>query len=114
MEKNNDYYGGFMISKNVNEGNPIRYTFRERNSIRQSNGWTAFSILDDEEYVNNPDNFIIVSAETIKKIAPVFLELFEAPFGTDICWLYEDGVHTGFFDLINKKEVTIEDLIAEA
>ncbi|AJI33411.1 hypothetical protein BG06_4697 [Bacillus thuringiensis] len=28
------------------------------------------------------------------------LEIFEAPYGTDLFWVYEDNVHVGFYDLV--------------
>lgn len=39
------------------------------------------------------------------------LEIFSAPYGTDLCWLYESGVHIGFYDLVKNKEVTIEQIL---
>lgn len=35
----NDLYGGFMVSQNVYNGIPVRYSFREESSIPQLNGW---------------------------------------------------------------------------
>lgn len=111
MAINNNAYGGFLVSKNVINGIPIRYTFREKSSIPQLNGWNLYSAEDDDVYVNNANNFSILSAESIAKIAPVMLEIFDAPYGTDLCWLYEQGIHTGFYDLKQDKEVTIEKII---
>lgn len=111
MQINNSAYGGFIISKNVNKGRPIRYSYREKSSIAQLNGWTLYSCDDDDEYVNSTNNFIIVSATTIYKLAPVMLEIFDAPYGTDLCWLYEKNTHIGFYDLINNKETTIEEIL---
>lgn len=107
----NDLYGGFLVSRNVFNGVPIRYTFREQSSIPQLNGWNILSEQDDDEYVNNPDNFIIINAQSILKLAPQLLEIFDAPYGTDLFWLYEEGVHIGFFDLITEKQVTINDIM---
>ena len=39
------------------------------------------------------------------------LEIFDAPYGTDLCWMYEENIHTGFYDLKNDKEVTIEEIL---
>lgn len=108
---NNNAYGGFVVSKNVYNGVPVRYSFREESDIQQLNGWTILSAIDDDEYVNNADNFIILSAESVYKITPVMLEIFDAPYGTDLCWMYEENIHTGFYDLKNDKEVTIEEIL---
>ena len=29
----------------------------------------------------------------------------------DLCWLYEAGVHTGFYDLKDDRETTIEEIL---
>lgn len=111
MKINNDLYGGFIISKNIMNGVPIRYSYREKSNINELNGWTIYSIKDDDEYVNNSDNFLIISAESMYKIAPVMLEIFDAPYGTDLFWKYKKGVHVGFYDLKNDKDVEIEEIL---
>ena len=100
---NNSDFGGFIVSNNILEGKPIRYTFRDQSSIPPLNGWNLLSIEDDEEYLSDAANFKILGANSIYKIAPVMLEIFEAPYGTDLCWLYEEGVHVGFYDLIEER-----------
>lgn len=111
MEINNNDYGGFIVSKNIVSGVPIRYSFREKSSILQLNGWNLYSMNDDDEYVTNSSNFVILSAESIYKIYPVLLEIFDAPYGTDLCWLYEEGVHIGFYDLAVDRETTIDEIL---
>jgi hypothetical protein len=114
MKIQNNDYGGFIVSKNIMNGEPIRYSYREESAIPQFNGWTLYSIKDDEEYVNNSDNFVVLSASSIFEIAPVMLEIFDAPYGTDICWLYEKDVHIGFYDLKEDRETTIEEILNRA
>jgi len=104
-------YGGFIVSRNVLEGLPIRYTYREKSNIPQCNGWTILSPQDDEEYIRNPQNFAIVSASTIAAHNPLVLELVDCPYGTDLMWVYNNGVHVGFYDLTLKCEVTLKELI---
>ena len=111
MKIDNSLYGGFIVSKNVFDGVPIRYSYREESSIQELNGWTILSEKDDDEYVNDPNNFVIVTAETLFKIAPVMSELFAAPYGTDLFWKYENGVHVGFYDLREDQDVTIDKII---
>lgn len=107
----NDDYGGFIVSKNILIGELIRYSFREKSQIPVFNGWTLYSIRDDEEYVSNSDNFVILNATSMYEIVPVMLEIFDAPYGTDICWLYEEDVHVGFYDLVADRETTIEEIL---
>jgi hypothetical protein len=111
MKINNSEYGGFVVSKNIISGVPIRYSFREKSSIPQLNGWNLYSMNDDDEYINNSSNFVILSAESISKIAPVVLEIFDAPYGTDLCWLYEESIHIGFYDLAVDRETTIDEIL---
>ena len=114
MKIQNNDYGGFIVSKNIMNGEPIRYSYREESAIPQFNGWTLYSIKDDEQYVNNSDNFVVLSASSIFEIAPVMLEIFDAPYGTDICWLYEKDVHIGCYDLKEDRETTIEEILNRA
>ena len=100
---NNSDFGGFMVSNNVINGYPIQYTYREKSSISQLNGWTILSSIDDEEYISNPDNFTILGATSILQIAPVLLEIFPAK--------YKDNVHIGFYDLKSEREATITEIL---
>jgi hypothetical protein len=75
------------------------------------NGWTFYSEIDDEVYINDSKNFVILNAESLMKIAPMALELFDAPYGTDLCWMYEDGVLVGFYDLIKNQDTSIEEIL---
>ena len=38
--KVSDNYGGFVLSRNVKNGLPIAYTYREKSRLLQLNGWT--------------------------------------------------------------------------
>lgn len=111
VQINDTAYGGFILSKNVyKKGRPIRYTYRKESSIPELNGWTIYS-CDDDEYVGNSKNFVIVGAATIQKLAPVMLEIFDAPYGTDLCWMYEGKKHVGFYDLAQSRDTTIYEII---
>lgn len=107
----NSAYGGFVVSKNVSAGKPVGYTFREESSIPQLNGWTLYSVEDDQDFVSNPANFEVLAASSIARLAPALLEFFDAPYGTDLCWVYEKGVHTGFWDLAGDKPTTIAEIL---
>lgn len=104
-------YGGFIVSRNVLEGIPIRYAYREKKSFPQLNGWTVLSERDDDAYVEDPDNFEIISASTMFKIAPVLLEIFDAPYGTDLFLKYKSGVHIGFYDLKEERDISIDEIL---
>lgn len=108
---NNEEYGGFIVSKNILSGIPIRYSYREKSSIKELNGWNLLPEKDDDEYLSNTNNFVIVNADTLFKIAPVMKEIFDASYGTDLFQIYEKGVQIGFYDLVTEKEVTIEKIL---
>ena len=111
MEINDSAYGGFIVSRNVTSGRPIEYTYRERSSVPNLNDWTIYSCDDDQEYVEDSNNFVILGATSVYKIAPVMLEIFDAPYGTDLCWIYEGSVHVGFYDLAKDQDTTIDEIL---
>lgn len=111
MKINNAYFGGFVVSNNICKGEKIKYSFREKSSIDVLNGWTLYSELDDEIYINNPDNFQILNADSLYEISDVILDIFNAPYGTDLCWIYENGVHIGFYDFHKERKVTINEIL---
>lgn len=111
MQINNYEFAGFVVSKNTIQGKSIRYSYREKSEIPQLNGWMFYSICDDDDYVNNSKNFIILNAESLFKLAPVMCEIFLAPYGTDLCWLYEKDVLVGFYDLKKDQEVIIPEIL---
>lgn len=104
-------FGGFLVSKNVLAGVPIRYSFREESSIPKCNGWTLYSARDDDDYISDPENFAVINATTMQAIAPVMLALYFAPYGTDLFWRYEKGVLVGFYDLKQDRETTIAEIL---
>ena len=111
MKIDNSDFGGFIVSKNILNLVPIRYSYREQSTISNLNGWTLYSEKDDDEYVNDSKNFIITTAETLFEIAPVMYEIFNAPYGTDLFWVYEEDTHIGFYDLIKDKETSIQKIM---
>lgn len=111
-----DVYGGFIFSKNILAGKPVRFTFREKSEISYLNGWTLYSCDDDEEYISNSENFQIVGEETIRKYAPMLLKIFQAPYGTNLCWLYKEHIpgfltFVGFYDLNRECETNVKEII---
>ena len=108
----NNYYGGFIISKNITKnGVKAKWVFREQSSINNCNGWNIYSENDNQEYVSNPDNFEIVSAETISKFVPILLKIFDAPYGTDLTLIYEKDVVFTLIDTNSGNELTIEQIL---
>lgn len=114
MAARDEAYGGFVVSMRVLDGTPIGFTFRERSSFEQLNGWTVYSVEDDDGYVSDPSNFRIVTASTLLSSAPLsgaLLEVFDAPYGTDLGWVYEEGVLTGFWDMARDEATTVGEIL---
>ena len=109
--ENNQEYGGFIVSKNIISGSKIRYVYREKSNIPQFNGWTMYSIDDNESYINNSENFAVLNAESLFKLSPVMKEIFYAPYGTDLCFSYVEDTHVGFYDLAKNEETDIQKII---
>lgn len=104
----NSYFGGFIISKNITQnGAKAKWVFREKSSIKVCNGWNIYSENDTNEYVSNPNNFDIVSAETILKLVPELLKVYNAPYGTDLTIKYSNGVFAGFIDTKTGKDISL-------
>lgn len=107
---NNNEYGGFIVSKNILKGERIKYSYREKSDIKKLNGWTLYSEKDDDEYVMKAENFVILTAESLYNLSPTMLEIFEAPYGTNLCWIYDDKEFLYFYDLSNNKAYTLRQL----
>ena len=102
----NNYFGGFVISKNITKnGMKAKRIFRKESSIAQCNGWNIYSENDDQEYIGNPSNFEIVTAETVVRFIPEILNIFNAPYGTSLSVKSNNGVFAGFVDEKTGKDV---------
>ncbi len=107
-EINNDDYGGFMVSKRVAGGEPVAFTYRDESSIRVFNGWKLYSETDAKENAwYDPRNMVVLNATSVAKLAPEMLDIFHAPYGTELRWEYENGALTGFYDLVEEKEIPL-------
>lgn len=104
-------YGGFVATKNVRDGKPIGFAFREESPFVSLNGWYLYSGEDDDEFVKDPENFVILDASQIKALAPAMLDIYDAGCGTEVSLMYEEGVHTGFYDLKNECVTTVDETL---
>lgn len=106
----NSLFGGFIISKNITKnGAKAKWIFRQESSISQCNGWNIYSENDGQEYISNPNNFEIVSAETISKIIPELLRIYNLPYGTNLTLKYNNGVLTCFVDTKTGKDISLNE-----
>ena len=105
----NIQFGGFIISKNITRnGAKAKWIFRQESSISQCNGWNIYSENDDQKYISDPNNFEIVSAETVSKFVPEVLKIYNLPYGTDLTLKYNNGVVVGFVDTKTGTDISIK------
>jgi hypothetical protein len=95
----------------VPNGIPIKYIYREESSINEFSGWSVLSEKDDDEYVRDYRNFVLVTAETLFGISSTMEQLYEAPCRTNLCWEYDKNSNIDFFDLAQQQYVTPEQIL---
>lgn len=77
--------GGSILSRNALDGRtPIRWAFREAQANPVDNGWRFLSAIDDDAYLADPANMVVVDFNTVVGIEPAVLPLLRLPVGTDV------------------------------
>lgn len=80
-----DNKGGCIITKSLlNNETSLKWLFRENAVNDADSGWRAFGALDTQEYINNTDNHIVVSVNTLIEIEPAVLSVINYPVGTEL------------------------------
>ena len=103
-------YGIFILTERVNSGEPVRFCWRqEPDDEVGTNGWSLFSGNESEEDMGS---LVMVGIMDIERLAPTMKDVFDAPVGTELGWLYDDaGNHIGFHDMAKDKDVTVEEIL---
>ena len=97
--------GGCIVSKNIMDGRgKLKWMVRKESVCEIDNGWRFFSDIDDDDYVNNPDNLAVCDFNTVAEIEPAIIGIFLMPVGSDLQLVKSDGV-IAFYDNITEKEV---------
>ncbi len=90
--------GGTVITKSIYEGqSSLKWIYRESPSNENDNGWRAIGDTDTQEYMDDPQNSIVVDFNTLVEIEPAVLKIYELPVGTDLELVY-DGKERYFVD----------------
>lgn len=115
-ETNGSVYGKFLFSKNIYDEKRVVYAVREKSDSPLLNGWTLYSCDDDDEYKANPDNYETVEVFIVKVYARQLIDIFNAPFGTKIQFLYTEqslGKYkfSGFYDMNKNRETDVDEII---
>lgn len=77
--------GGCIITKSLDDGTSrLKWIFREESVNPVDNGWRALGDTDTEEYINVPENNLVVDFDRLVEIEPAVLAIYDMPVGTDM------------------------------
>ena len=97
--------GGMIITKSIYEGtSKLKWFFREESVNPSDNGWRAIGDNDTQEYLNNPENSIVVDFNTLANIEPAVLAVYDMPVGTDLEFCF-DNTRRYFIDTNTGKRI---------
>ena len=61
--------GGVIITKSIYQGtSKLKWFFREKSVNPSDNGWRAIGDNDTQEYLDNPENSMVVDFNTLANI----------------------------------------------
>lgn len=83
--------GGCIITKSIYNGtSKLKWLFRENSTNPSDNGWRAIGDNDTQEYLDNPDNSLVVDFNTLAKIEPAVLAVYNMPVGVDLEFCFDE------------------------
>ena len=83
--------GGVIITKSIYQGtSKLKWFFREESVNPSDNGWRAIGDNDTQEYLNNPENSMVVDFNTLANIEPAVLSVYDMPVGTYLEFCFDD------------------------
>ena len=83
--------GGVIITKSIYQGtSKLKWFFREESVNPSDNGWRAIGDNDTQEYLNNPENSMVVDFNTLANIEPAVLSVYDMPVGTGLEFCFDD------------------------
>lgn len=90
-----------IITKSLFKGETtLKWFFREKSINNKSDsGWRAFGLSDTQDYIDNNDNHLVVSINTLIDIEPAILSVVDFPIGSDLEF-HNDGGKKYFTDNI--------------
>lgn len=80
------------MSKNIlTQRAKLRWCFREKSMAAVDNGWRFLSEIDTDEYLSEADNFSVCDFNTVARIEPAVLLIYDMEVGTDLELVVNDG-----------------------
>ncbi len=99
--------GGCIITKSLYDGSSkLKWMFRENGINLVDNGWRAIGDTDTEEYINIPENNVIVDFDRLVELEPAVLDVYNMPVGTDLEFCCDEN---GRYFIDSRKGKTIAD-----
>jgi hypothetical protein len=99
--------GGCIVSNNILSGQgKLKWLFREEPVNKDDNGWRFFSEVDDDKFINSPENLTVCDFNTVAEIEPAILGIYHFPIGSDMQLIRENG-EISFSDNKTGKKVNI-------
>lgn len=100
--------GASVVSRNVMERTaPLRWLVREASVNPQDNGWRFFSEIDDETYLDNPDNLQVASFNSVVDVEPAIIPILRLPIGSDL-ELVRDESGIRFIDNTTGEAISVD------
>lgn len=87
----------FISNKILQEKEYPAWMYREETEKEGDSGWRVFSGTEDDKYLNNPQNFKLISADELIKIDNDIKVNLLAPFG----FAFEKKLKTGQWEMID-------------
>ena len=99
--------GGCIVSKNILNGKgKVKWLLREEPINEIDNGWRFFSDVDDDDFINNPNNLLVCDFNTVANIEPAILGVYLLPIGSDLQLVVKNG-EISFFDNLTGIEIEL-------
>jgi hypothetical protein len=76
--------GCFATDKITVDGMKVGYMYREESDEQMDTGWRFFSGTEDQEYVDDPNNTMIYSVNTIANYDKAIIPYLDLPAGTEL------------------------------
>jgi hypothetical protein len=91
--------GACIVSVNVLSGaSPLKWANREEPLGGPDNGWRFLSMIDDDEFLSDPDNLQVADINRVIEIEPAILAIYLMPVGTDVQLVTEPGGAISIYD----------------
>lgn len=72
----------FATDMIVVRGKPVGFMYREEPDNQHDSGWRFMSGLEDQDYMDEPDNLGIYDVNTIANYDPTIIALLDSPVGS--------------------------------